>query len=61
MPKYDYQCESCQCAFEIRKKISDPDPTVCFLCLVGNLKKVIKSAPGVEYKGNGWFKKDGEY
>lgn len=62
MPKYDYECFKCEILVEVTKKMSDPTPWRCPICDGEfTLIRHIKVAPSVEYKGKGWFKKDGEY
>lgn len=61
MPTYNYQCTNCETFFEKFKKISEPDPQYCPDCRKESLVKVISFAPPVQYRGEKWFKKSGEY
>lgn len=61
MPTYDYECVKCGNKESVFKKISDPHLEICSRCGENSLIRVINSAPGVEYKGKGWFKTDGKY
>lgn len=61
MPTYDYLCENCGNIVHIFKKINDPHATQCPSCHEHSLVRTFNSAPGVEFKGKGWFKTDGKY
>jgi len=54
MPNYEYQCNSCDEEFELRRKRKDPSPVVCPACGKEDCKKLI-SASSFHLKGGGWF------
>lgn len=53
MPIYEYSCQSCHQALEIRQKFSDEPLTICPAC-GGKLEKLI-SSPALVFKGAGWY------
>lgn len=57
MPIYEYQCQSCQYAFEKLQKISDDPLQECPECRQNTLKKKI-SAAGFRLSGSGWYETD---
>ena len=56
MPLYEYQCETCHHQFEVQQKFSDPLVDTCIRCGKG-VRKLI-SAPGIMFKGSGWYVTD---
>lgn len=56
MPLYEYECESCHHRFEVQQKFSDPLVDKCVRCGKG-VRKLI-SAPGIMFKGSGWYVTD---
>ena len=56
MPLYEYKCDTCQHQFEVRQKFSDPLIDKCVRCGKG-VRKLI-SAPGIMFKGSGWYVTD---
>ncbi|MBU6233098.1 MAG: FmdB family transcriptional regulator [Acidobacteria bacterium] len=56
MPTYEYQCTVCRHRVEVFQRFADAPLTVCEEC-GGELKKVI-SAPGIVFKGGGFYKTD---
>ena len=56
MPLYEYRCESCRQLTEILQKFSDAPLTICEKC-GGSLERLI-SAPGLHFKGTGWYVTD---
>ena len=56
---YDYECKNSDCnhKFEIKQSIHDEKITKCPKCKKETCKKVILSAPGVSFKGQGWTPK----
>lgn len=56
MPTYEYECTSCRRRLEVVQRFSDAPLTTCEEC-GGDLKKVI-SAPGIVFKGGGFYKTD---
>jgi putative FmdB family regulatory protein len=57
MPTYEYKCESCEEAFEIFQKISEPTLKECPVC-GGRLKKLISGGVGIIFKGSGFYTTD---
>lgn len=53
MPIYEYQCQGCGQRLEVKQKLSDAPLTTCERC-GGTLSKLI-SAPGIMFKGSGWY------
>ncbi len=53
MPIYEYECEKCHRRVEFIQKFSDSRKTRCPKC-GGKLKRLI-SAPGLQFKGSGWY------
>ncbi len=56
MPIYEYECEICHHQFEIQQKFSDPLIEKCIQC--GNGVRKLISAPGIMFKGTGWYVTD---
>ena len=56
MPIYEYQCESCEHLFEVQQKFSDPLVEACIKC--GKRVRKLISAPGLMFKGTGWYVTD---
>ena len=56
MPIYEYVCQDCENAFEVKQGINDPPLTSCSKC-EGPVKKII-SAPAIMFKGSGWYVTD---
>ncbi len=56
MPLYEYECETCHHRFEVRQKFSDPLIDACVLC--GKKVRKLISAPGIMFKGSGWYVTD---
>ena len=56
MPIYEYQCEACDHRFEVIQKVSDRAIKKCVLCR-GKVQKIL-SAPGLLFKGSGWYVTD---
>ena len=56
VPIYEYQCEACNHRFEVIQKISDKPIKKCVLCQ-GKVQKIL-SAPGLLFKGSGWYVTD---
>lgn len=57
MPIYEYQCQSCDYAFEKLQKLSDDPLQECPECHQNTLKKKI-SAAGFRLSGGGWYETD---
>ena len=56
MPIYEYQCEACSHTFEIIQKMTDAPAVTCVLC--GGPVRRLLSAPGLVFKGTGWYVTD---
>lgn len=56
MPIYEYECETCRHQFEVRQKFSDPPVKTCGKC--GKRVRKLISAPGIMFKGTGWYVTD---
>lgn len=56
VPIYEYECERCQHRFEIMQKFSDRPVKKCGKC--GGLVHKVLSAPGLVFKGSGWYVTD---
>lgn len=56
MPIYEYACNSCGNQFEVKQKFSDPPITSCEKC--GESVRKLISAPGIMFKGTGWYVTD---
>ncbi|OGW35160.1 MAG: hypothetical protein A2010_04830 [Nitrospirae bacterium GWD2_57_9] len=57
MPVYEYECGSCNGRFEVTRKFSDPELTVCQLCNAPSVRKVLSPMAFV-LKGSGWYATD---
>ena len=56
MPIYEYACDSCESQFEVKQKFSDPPVETCHAC--GKPVRKLISAPGIVFKGTGWYVTD---
>lgn len=56
MPIYEYVCQGCEARIEVKQKLSDPPLTTCERC--GKALNKIISAPGIMFKGSGWYVTD---
>ena len=56
MPLYEYECQTCHHQFEVQQKFSDPLIDKCIRC--GNGVRKLISAPGIMFKGTGWYVTD---
>ena len=58
MPTYDYRCETCVKTFEVFQSFSEDPLTECpDKSCTGTVKKIF-SAPGISFKGSGFYKND---
>lgn len=57
MPIYGYACKSCDHAFDVLQKMSDPRLVDCPECGEASLQKQL-SAPKFRLKGEGWYETD---
>lgn len=55
MPVYEYGCEAGH-HFEVKQKMSDDPVTTCQVCNLPVSKLI--SAPGISFKGSGWYVTD---
>lgn len=53
MPFYEYKCTHCEAETEVLQKISEEPIVKCESCGNDTLERVI-SAPGLQFKGDGW-------
>jgi putative FmdB family regulatory protein len=58
MPTYDYRCDACGNVFEVFQSFSEDPLSKCpeGNC-AGEVKKIF-SAPGISFKGSGFYKND---
>ena len=56
MPRYDYQCTSCDYRFELVQSFSEAGSGVCPVC-AGSGRRVFHAVP-VIYKGSGFYTTD---
>lgn len=57
MPIYGYACKSCDHAFDVLQKMSEPRLVECPECGESSLQKQL-SAPKFRLKGEGWYETD---
>jgi len=57
MPIYEYVCQACEHAFELRQSFEDEPARDCPKCGQPRAKRRI-SMPGIVFKGSGWYIKD---
>jgi putative FmdB family regulatory protein len=57
MPFYDLKCEVCKKEVEVYVSTPDDKPELCEDC-GGTLKHVYTSAPGIVFKGKGFYSTD---
>ncbi len=57
MPIYEYQCSSCQHAFDLIQKINDEPIKTCPHCSKDSAVRLV-SAAGFQLKGTGWYATD---
>ena len=58
MPTYDYRCDACENVFEVFQSFSEDPPSTCPEENCGGAVKKIFSAPGISFKGSGFYKND---
>ncbi|MEC7923967.1 MAG: FmdB family zinc ribbon protein [Actinomycetota bacterium] len=58
MPTYDYRCDTCEKTFEVFQSFHEDPISECLEedCS-GSVKKIF-SAPGISFKGSGFYKND---
>jgi len=58
MPTYDYRCDECENVFEVFQSFSEDALSKCpEEDCAGEVKKIF-SAPGISFKGSGFYKND---
>lgn len=57
MPIYEYYCKKCDQVFDVMQKISESPLTHCPGCQQPEIERWV-SAPGVQFKGSGWYETD---
>lgn len=57
MPIYEYECNSCQHAFDVLQKVQDEPIKQCPQCHKNTAIRLV-SAPGFQLKGTGWYATD---
>lgn len=58
MPTYQYECDSCEHAFEIMQSIADKKLVICPACEDDALQRLIGSGAGIIFKGTGFYETD---
>lgn len=58
MPTYDYRCDACENVFEVFQSFSEDPLSKCPEENCGGAVKKIFSAPGIAFKGSGFYKND---
>ena len=58
MPTYDYRCDACENVFEVFQSFSEDPLSTCPEENCGGAVKKIFSAPGLSFKGSGFYKND---
>lgn len=57
MPTYEYECQSCQHAFEMFQSITAAPIEVCPVCR-GRVRRLIGRGAGIIFKGSGFYQTD---
>ncbi|MGR3220344.1 MAG: FmdB family zinc ribbon protein [Candidatus Anammoxibacter sp.] len=58
MPTYDYECTSCDHAFELFQQITEKHEKTCPKCGKKKLQRLIGSGAAVIFKGSGFYQTD---
>ncbi|MFH1429546.1 MAG: FmdB family zinc ribbon protein [Candidatus Margulisiibacteriota bacterium] len=58
MPTYTYRCKECNHQFDTSHSITADPLTDCPECSDGSLRRVINYAPGIAFKGSGFYVTD---
>ncbi len=58
MPTYDYVCDACDHAFELRQSMTDPVKRKCPKCAKQKLRRLIGAGAAVMFKGSGFYTTD---
>ena len=62
MPTYDYRCDTCEHTFELFQSFAEDPLSTCTIEVCngpgnGTVRKIF-SAPGISFKGSGFYKND---
>ena len=58
LPNYEYRCNKCQSSIVFSRSVEDRDePVKCVTCGLESTR--IYNAPGVQFKGTGFYKTGG--
>jgi len=58
MPTYDYECKSCEHAFELFQSINDPIKKKCPRCKRLSLRRLFGTGAALIFKGSGFYQTD---
>lgn len=58
MPTYQYECDSCEYAFEELQSMTDKKLTKCPKCKKNKLSRLIGTGSGIIFKGSGFYETD---
>ncbi len=58
MPTYDYECGSCEHAFELFQSISEPVQKKCPRCGRKSLRRLFGTGAALIFKGSGFYQTD---
>jgi putative FmdB family regulatory protein len=58
MPTYEYQCKSCEHAFELFQSMKDSPKKTCPKCKKATLERLIGTGAAVIFKGSGFYQTD---
>lgn len=58
MPTYDYECDSCEHAFELFQSITEPVKRKCPSCGRKSLRRLFGTGAALIFKGSGFYQTD---
>nr|MCU0978743.1 zinc ribbon domain-containing protein [Pirellulaceae bacterium] len=58
MPTYDYECGSCEHAFELFQSITEPVKKKCPRCGRKSLRRLFGTGAALIFKGSGFYQTD---
>ena len=58
MPTYDYECGSCEHAFELFQSITEPVKKKCPRCGKRSLRRLFGTGAALLFKGSGFYQTD---
>ena len=58
MPTYEYECSSCNHAFEALQSMADKKLKKCPKCGKNHLQRLIGAGTGIIFKGSGFYETD---